>query len=277
MIFSAEHRLMAQEGHLASSSLLAGFEALAKINYDKPGTIYSTLFHLSIGLERMMKIAVILDHKAMHNLANPTDKQLRGLGHSITDLYAKVRTAGEARGNAGGWFDQDTDHHDLLAALSEFARGSRYYNFDQLVNGSQNPDPIVRWFKVHMQIAESVLPYRRLEKIMTKARAFCDTHHMYNWEWGPMGRYDLTVDVTYQVEVARVTRGHCVWTIVETILPIYRLIDHLTKKVHHMENQSGITSSAVPYMTEFFPFCLATRKSAVRRKAWATLFHFAGR
>ena len=268
---------MAQEGHLASSSLLAGFEALAKINYDRPGTIYSALFQLSVGLERMLKIAVILDHKARNNLANPTDKQLKAFGHSITDLYAKVRTAGESRGRVDGWFDVDSDHHDLLAALSQFARGSRYYNFDQLTNGVQNPDPLIEWFKVHMQVAESVLPYKRLERIMNDARSFCEERRLFNWEWGPTGQYELTIDVTYQMEVARVTRGHCVWAIIEITKPVYWLIDALTMEVHSLEIEAKIERSAVPYMTEFFPFCLAHRDDTIRRKAWTTLFIFSGR
>lgn len=267
---------MAQEGHLASSSLLSGFEALAKIDYDRPGTIYSTLFSLSIGLERMMKIAVILDHKATHDLSNPTDKQLKALGHSITDLYAKARAAGESRGITDGWFDVGSDHHDMMAALSEFARGSRYYNFDQLTNGSQHPDPLVRWFKVHMQLAERVLTNRRLEQIMSRAQTFCETRGMLGWEWGPLGRWELTIDVNYQVLATRMTRGHCVWTIIESIEPIYNLIDRLTDDVQNMETQKGVESTT-PYMTEFFPFCLATREATIRRKAWTTLFHFGGR
>ena len=55
MIFSHQFRMMAQEGHLASMSLLGGFESLAKLDYDKPGTVYSTLFQLTIGLGRVDK------------------------------------------------------------------------------------------------------------------------------------------------------------------------------------------------------------------------------
>ncbi|MBJ7447939.1 MAG: hypothetical protein JHC81_10435 [Brevundimonas sp.] len=277
MLFSAEHRLLAQEGHLASSSLLSGFEALAKIDYDRAGTIYSTLFALSVGLERMMKIAVILEHKLSNDLANPSDKQLKAYGHSLTGLYAKLKNVAATRGQTLGWFEVDTTQGALLGALSEFARGSRYYNFDQLGKGSENPDPLVHWFNVHMQVAEDSLSYRRRSQIMSNAQQFCEKRGLFGWEWGYRGRYDLTIDVTYEHEVARVSRGHCVWTILEIIQPIYRLIDLLVEEAHQLESAKGATSSGVPYLTEFFPFCFATRDDAVRRKAWTRLFRFAGR
>lgn len=268
---------MAQEGHLASSSLLSGFEALARVDYDQAGTIYSTLFALSVGLERMMKIAVILDHKLANDLANPSDKQLKAYGHSLTGLYAKLKALAAARGQTDGWFEADTTHDDLLVALSEFARGSRYYNFDQLGKGSEHPDPLVRWFNVHMQVAEDGLSYRRRTQIMSKAQDFCNRRGMFGWEWGYRGRYDLSIDITYEHEVARVSRGHCVWTILEIIKPIYRLIDLLVGEAHQLENAKEVKSSGVPYLTEFFPFCFATRDDAIRRTAWTKLFKFSGR
>lgn len=273
---SAKHRLMAQEGHLASSSLLSGFEALAKIDYDRQGTVYNALFALSVGLERMMKIAVVLEHKATHNLANPTDKQLRALGHSIVDLYTKVQSAGNLRGINDGWFDECSDHYDILSALSEFAVASRYYNFDQLTKGTEDLDPLIRWFRVHLELAEHVLPNWKLERFMWKARSFCEEHGYLGWEWGPLGRIDLTIDVNYQVVIANATRGHCVWAIIEIIQPIYRLIELLTHSVQEMEADQGVTST-VPYMSEFFPFCLTNREGAIRRKSWTTQFHLGGR
>lgn len=277
MIFSHEFRMMAQEGHLASTSLLAGFEALAKLDYDKPGTVYSALFHLATGLERVMKIAIILDHKAKNDLTNPSDALLRQLGHSITDLYAALRSAADAHSIIDGWFESHTAHGKLLAALSEFARSSRYYNIDRLVSGRDNPDPLTRWFAIHMQIAGDAISNNRLNGIMQRARSHCEALRLFGWEMGPSGRLDLIIDVTYQLEVARVSRGHCVWTIIEILKPIYRLIDRLVNEVHQLEQQKGIKSPTVPYMTEFFPFCLTDKGAATRRKAWTMLFYLAGR
>ena len=277
MIFSHEFRMVTQEGHLASTSLLAGFEAMNKLDYDKPGTVYSTLFQLTTGLERIMKIAFILDHKVRNDLANPSDAQLRQLGHSITNLYAVLRSAAESRSITDGWFEAPTMHSELLAVLSEFARGSRYYNFDQLVGRCGSADPLILWFAIHTRIADAALSYKCRSGIMQRARSHCEARGLFGWEMGPKGRWDLTIDVTYQLEVARISRGHCVWTIIEILRPIYLLIDQLTNEVHQLEQQKGIDDPTVPYMAEFFPFCFTDKKTAIRRKAWTTLFHIAGR
>jgi len=277
MIFSHEFRMMTQEGHLASTSLLASFEALAKLDYDKPGTVYSMLFQLATGLERVMKIVIILDHKARNDLANPSDMQLRRLGHSITDLYLVLRSTGETLSITDGWFEANTVHGEILATLSEFARSSRYYNIDQLVSGRDNLDPLIRWFITHMRIAHNTISNNRLNGIMKRTRSHCEALGLFGWEMGPKGQWDLTIDVTYQLEVARVSRGHCVWAIIEILKPIYLLIDRLGNEVHQLERQNGIEPPTVPYMTEFFPFCLEDKAEAIRRKSWTTLFYIAGR
>jgi hypothetical protein len=128
-----------------------------------------------------------------------------------------------------------------------------------------------------MQIADDAVSNNRLNGIMQRARSHCEALGLFGWEMGPKGQWELTIDVTYQLEVARLSRGHCVWTIIEILKPIYRLIDRLANDVHQLEQQKGIEAPTVPYMTEFFPFCLGDKGTAVRRKAWTTLFHIAGR
>jgi hypothetical protein len=150
-------------------------------------------------------------------------------------------------------------------------------NIDQLVSGRDSPDPLTRWFAVHMEIAKDAISYKRRLAIMQRARIHCEARGQLGYERGPNGRWDLTIDVTYQLEVARVSRGHCVWTIIEILKPIYGLIDRLANEVHRLEEQKGIEVPTVPYMTEFFPFCLVDKGEAIRRKAWTTLFHIAGR
>jgi|GEM_PF-2371555 len=276
MIYSHGFRMMAQEGHLASTALLSAFEGMKKLNYDKPGTVYSALFQLATGFERIMKIAVILDHKTQHNLTNPTNAQMRSLGHSITDLYAYCRSAGERRGINTGWFNPETLQYNVVAFLSEFAKGSRYYNIDQLVSSGTSPDPLTRWFAIHWDIADRHVSTRRKDAIMERARSHCERLGMFGWEMGPFGRYDLTIDVTFQLEVARVSQGYCVWTLIELLKPIYRLIDRTSDEVQRLEHKTQVEPTS-PYMVEFFPFCLATKDVAIRRKAWTTLFHIAGR
>ena len=61
--------LLQQEGYLTRSCLYTGFSALsnANINNNK-GDFYVAFFQLSIGLERLMKLALILDYMATNEL-----------------------------------------------------------------------------------------------------------------------------------------------------------------------------------------------------------------
>lgn len=277
MIVSQQFRLLSQEGHLASRAFLTGFQDMSAVDYDRPGTVYSALFQLSIALERLMKIVIILDHMAQHDFSTPSDRDLRGLGHSITALYTAVEKAGHRVGVIDGWFQAPAIQTEMLEALSEFAKGARYFNIDQLVSGVANIDPLTRWFGVHMKVAEASLSYKRRASIMARSRAHCEALGLFGWEMGPKGQYDLTIDVTYQLEAARVTRGHVVWTVIEILEPMYRVILALENALHEAELAKGMTTAVVPHMTEFFPFGMTDRAAAIRRKQWTSLFHIGGR
>jgi hypothetical protein len=277
MIFSHSFRMLAQEGHLASTSLLGGFEAINKLNYDQPGSVYSALFQLVTGLERIMKIAWIMNFRVQNDLRNPSDAQLRSLGHSITGIYRALEEASKSYTLDAGWVQPETLHDEVLIFMAEYAKGSRYYNIDQLVDGREMPDPLVRWFNLHLKVADQALSQKKQEGIMDRARQHCERLSLYGWEMGPRGQLDLTIDVTFQIELARKSRGHCVWIIIELLKPIYSLIDQLVRKLHEVELEKGIANPDVPYMQEFFPFCLGDKETVVRRKAWTSLFVLSGR
>ena len=93
---------------------------------------------------------------------------------------------------------------------------------------------------------------------------------------GPLGRYDLTIDVIYQLEVTRLATGHLVWALLELLKPVYRVLSRLVRDLQDMEAARGMDPT-VPFMTEFFPFGLTLREDALRRKQWTKLFHMAGR
>lgn len=268
--------MMAQEGHLSSTALLSGFEGVRTINYDRPGTVYSTMFHLSTGFERLLKIVVILQHRFDNDLAFPTNKKLTDLSHSLDGLYNVCSEGGKSLGIDTGWPEPETHHATMLTVLTEFAKGSRYHNLNQMVGGYKNSDPLIQWFAAHVELANDVLTYRRREAVMQRARVHCENNGLLGWEMGPFGRYDLTIDVTYQLEITRLTTGHLVWIFLELIKPIYRVLDRLVRELGDIEQTRG-NDASVPDMTEFFPFGLTLREDALRRKQWTKLFYIAGR
>lgn len=277
MIYSQKFRLLAQEGHLAANALLSGFEGLAKSDHYKSGTIYSSLFNLTIGLERMMKITFIVHYMAENELLVPEDKELRKFSHSTINLYEKLHEIGKERGILNGWYSEGDLHYEFLMLLSKFGSTARYHNLDQITNGRPSEDPLIAWFNMHMRIARNHLSGQKLVAINDQAIMHCDNNHLYGYTMGMGGQYELMVDIVGQVEMTRLTRGHCVWTLIEIIKPLYRLISRLCAEVHAMEIEKELQQPVVPHLEELFPFGLTSKKDAIRRKAWTSVFEMGGR
>lgn len=277
MIYSIQFRLLAQEGHLAANALLSGFDSIAKSDYDKPGTIYSALFNIAIGLERMMKIAFVLHYMVENELSTPPDKELKRFNHTLTKLYDFLGPVGKARGITDGWYTESDLHYDLLRSFSEFSSVSRYHNLDQIVQGRVSVDPLVAWFEIHMKIAKKSLPYQKRVAVGKQAVAFCEKNHIYNYYVGMRGEPELIVNIITQKEIAKLSRGHCVWTTLEIIKPLYHLITQLCTDAHAVEIAKGLQQPIIPHLEEFFSFALSTKGDALRRKKWSSLFELAGR
>ncbi len=269
--------MMAQEGHLAANALLSGFERIATIDYHSPGSIYSALFDISIGLERLMKCTFIVQYAANNSLHFPSDKDLRKFSHSLTKIYDELREIAQEVGFDTGWFEPASIHYDLLENLSVFAISSRYHNIDQVTGEQNRQDPLVSWFKLHMEVAHENLSTKKLIAINDRAIAYCDQNNLYGYAMGFRGNYELTVDIISQEGVLAESRGHLVWHIIELIKPICRLLEYSCSKSHTMEIENNIESSIIPHLDEFFPFRFTTKKDAMRRKIWSKLFKMAGR
>jgi hypothetical protein len=87
---SKKFSLLTQEAYLTKNALLSSFDLLLKANFfqDRDGYFYSGFFHLSIGLERLMKLVVVCDFMLKNKYNTPTTKQLKSYGHNINELYS---------------------------------------------------------------------------------------------------------------------------------------------------------------------------------------------
>ncbi len=85
--FPPSFLLLQQEGHLISSCLTNGLTELRAANVHNKGAFYSALFNLSVGIERLLKAIVIIEHMLNNNLSVPNKRQLKRYGHNIVELY----------------------------------------------------------------------------------------------------------------------------------------------------------------------------------------------
>jgi hypothetical protein len=149
-IYSPEFRALNREASLAAHLVSAGVTTLNKANSGRTGLYAQAFFELSIGLERVAKLAILLDHMIDHDGTFPTDQELRTRGHDVDGLVLemkKLRTKYPTTDTLAQYPTGDIETA-IVKFLSTFAKSTRYYNLDYLVGGRAKAigDPISTWW-----------------------------------------------------------------------------------------------------------------------------------
>ncbi len=134
---SLEFQALNREASLALEATRVGLEAISKAHSSRQGLYLQGFFNLATAIERIGKIAIIVDHALENNGQFPQDKTLRAVGHDVLDLTKNMQTMRlrYADSDAFGAFPDDDFVPAMLEILSDFATGARYYNLDSLVQG----------------------------------------------------------------------------------------------------------------------------------------------
>ncbi|CAK2847129.1 conserved hypothetical protein [Vibrio crassostreae] len=267
-MFSRNYRLLTQEGHLTMSSLLGGLNSLRNANIDEihRGLFYSGLFELATGFERLMKIVLILDHQLKNHLKNPTNKELKAFGHNIKDLFEKCSLLPQAYGLRQE-LSLDDKQTKIVSTLTEFAKGSRYYNLDVLTEHNKNEDPISLWLSViddHIWILRSDVR----TKLQNDAIQVIERSGMASsWQQNVDGEWMTMLDFYYLMFATEKANPHVVWSVIDILRPLYGLLRHQCHELHELYALKG-KENEIPYMYEFFPFFLTPKSSVLRKKQW---------
>ncbi|HUX65541.1 MAG TPA: hypothetical protein VMV42_00200 [archaeon] len=276
MIFGNEFHMLKQEGYLAQSALLTGIEALRKTDHDQPGNLYSALFQLSTGFERLMKIALIVHHKGLNNLINPKGNTLRNeMRHDLLKLYQTCKAYATELGiEQSKWAERDSIEWDFVKELSNFARGARYFNLDSFSENksAMNIDPLINWNKLHLRIANAYINGARQVKLNASAVSHCDNFKLYGFERSATGDFITQVDATFIHALLIEANPYLVWTVIKILRPFNQLLSRLTGIVRRLEEEKQMDAYTIPDMDEFFPMCFCDFRTATRRKRWASIY-----
>jgi hypothetical protein len=165
---------LAREAELARTCLSSGLYSLAKANHLETGLYTSAFFNLSIGIERVSKLAIIV-HRWKRSGTVPTEKEMRGLGHSLDKLAADIALVRDELEDDGATPRWPIDLNDaltksIITVLAEFAESSRYYNINYLVGARQlGRDPLKAWnAEVRSRIADRY-PKKKLDIMVQRA------------------------------------------------------------------------------------------------------------
>ncbi|WFF01806.1 hypothetical protein [Micromonospora sp. WMMD964] len=157
---------MLREAGIGASSIYSGLTALRKANYAEQSLYDQAFFGISIGLERMMKLAILIHARTAAGTGPPTEKQFRReYSHDLLKLFAKIE---EIRVLYAGRLHWSLPNIDVslkaLGIISDFAQITRYYNMDLLVGSARVTsmrDPVEAWYS---EIASWILEVKYPEK-----------------------------------------------------------------------------------------------------------------
>lgn len=158
--FSDRWNAFAREAGIAGHSISSGLEALRKADYTDKGLYSHAFFGLSIGLERLLKLIVLIDYAVLNAGTYPEAEYLKQLGHDIERLHSEARRVHDRLPDREGRYDFPPGglEDDILAFLARFAKSTRYYNLDCIAGRSsaaQFVDPVAQWStKIGNQILE---------------------------------------------------------------------------------------------------------------------------
>ena len=262
------YSLLAQEGYLISSCLATGLTELRKADVHHKGAFYTALFNLSIGLERLMKAVVIIDHMLEHNMKAPTTKILKSYGHNILDLHVTCVGISAKRGlHIKPYAEFDAIDQGVLRSLNDFAIISRYHNLDSLSAPTGNLDPLELWGDILSRVVEADVSKRCVDKILREANfvsaAISDKTHI---DMMGLSKEPLTLEKALALPgLHEQAARFAILRLIKILAPIRDLLSGISQTAFY---HKGFSSPPVPLMWEFLDWIWDDRSSVLRKRRW---------
>lgn len=264
-------KTLSQEGAVIQSCLAIGLTELRNANLNEKGRYYGAFFQLAIGIERLAKLALILDHMAHHQLQAPGSSVVRKYGHDLRTLIARVSEVAGARG-----YELSTSFPDeplcmrVVAFLSDFAEGMRYANLDSLATGTPKRDPLIEWNDILQYTIASKLSSAAKHKISTLATAAAQAvgSHAAVYASDLAGK-PLTLSSVFSEPLALDAGSkYLVWEICTLLSPLRDSVVSAGYAADAVAASINPQGDRVPTLSEFFDFLWLDRKYVFRKKRW---------
>lgn len=276
--FSETFDLLVQEAHLAKNTLLSGFDLLLKanLNSDLDGYFYSAFFHTSIGIERLLKLVVVVDHMLGHELVAPSQGELKAYGHNLLSLYRKCGAIKTAWGKGTLELPLESSMGGrLLIFFDHYATQSRYHNLNSLSSCRPGESPLATWWQIARDLFENDVRPQSRESLSRKIYQYLEQglHSPYTSELNFSGHVMTTFDVMWRQEVIKRAAPLAVWQTISLLKPIYAMMDEINAQAAFLEHRLGSKLMVIPHLEDFFEFLLSDRVSTIRRKRWLEIFN----
>lgn len=249
-----------------SSCLAIGLTQLRAAHVHNKGAFYSSLFNLSIGLERLLKAIVVIEHMISNDLSPPTRKQLKQYGHDLAELYDKSVEIGTRHNknvperNALHKIEQE-----IIELLSNFAQASRYHNLNALSSQSNFLDPLTHWKKIIQNLLKADVTKYQKEKILKQAQDIASAidDSTATIMQGLDRRSLSTAQALALPGLHEQAAKFAVYRIVKIICPLRDLVSELSHYAYKYQNKTPF-----PQMQEFLEWVWDDRQYVLRKRRW---------
>jgi len=265
--------LLQQEGILAQSCFLTGFEFMVKGGFDDvyKGHYYTSFFQISIGIERILKLILISHHMFQNSYQPPDKKTVKAYGHDLTALYQEAIKISYTYDNATlSELEDGSIRKNIFMFMNVFAAATgRYHNISNIAQVI-NPDPLTKWWDIIDQIKcedfSEVMHSRIESEVFRRLNPKLQMQDIVEGTGYVSGMYK-------HIMVAK-ANYYAVWNTLELIKPLIRVLSAIPWKAHQRdtsEKPPRYKSPHIPYYEEFFPILYTDKKAALRRKRWTDL------
>jgi hypothetical protein len=266
-MFTPQWHLIQQESSLISSCLFTGLTDLRNANIHDKGRFYTAFYNLAIGLERLLKLNLIIDYMHCNNLQCPTSKYVRAYSHDLIKLSQACQQRADAIGlPCDMGFSSSTRKQELVAFLNDYSKGLRYHNLDTLQGNTSGRDPLDSWNDIINSIYMDEVSIRKKSSIKNKAQILADSirecsvilHH-------GLDQSELDVD-TFTLKPAQINAA-APYAVVHTI-EIVNEINKLHFKVADMTSLESSRQSKPDYVPYGHTVFNNPRRYLLDKKKW---------
>lgn len=247
--------LFSREAEIAALSIYDGLNYQLRAGAYYKGYFSKSLFNYGLGLERIIKLIIVINHMLENNKKAPTNGFLKSeVGHDLKKGY-DLSVAISKRINSPSSNELNLIYgceikRTLFEILNEFWNKYKYYNLDKLTGDLNIFDPIQAWTNDLIVKISNKHPSKRINSLVDSLKGYKDpfTNIAYMGELEKHNQKHVTV---YMAEIARA---------------FVRLLVELQEMAHIMNIE-------IPYISEFFTMLLHNdKKSMLNKRKWSMYF-----
>lgn len=255
---SKEVILLLKETGLAATSIEQGLTAIRKANFSNKKLYYQSFFLLSIGIERILKLIIIVNC-IIDKGRFPENNELKKYGHDLLELFKRVTKDSKPTDE---FLKKDRLYLPIMTCLSNFAKGSRYYNLDTLSGNNFGVDPMHEWYKIQTYIKANYCKIRISDSEINIMNSL-DNSSIIRFRDEKDNPIVTGTDLILESKIANQVQGY-------SVLYLYRIIDYIITILIDRSSEKNM----LPYYHDFFLLFKnpsMTDKEIRQKKDWSRL------